>query len=356
MTKNFLTGKTLRLILGLSVMVLIAGGIAAQASGVLNTPSGGYIVCVDSKTKVVTHPGTTSCAKGSKKLVLGAQGLQGTLGNQGPEGVRGLTGATGAAGLNGSNILQGTGTLTNEMGQNGDYYFNSALRIIYGPKTNGQWPAGVNLVGETGPTGSTGPTGPTGANGANGSNATLSCAQGGTCIIGDNGPGGGKVFYVQTPTANAPWRYLEAAPNTWSGDTADPEMVWCSATSNYLRLLSTGATPTSTSTLTSVGSGFRNTKMMLGVCTFGAANLAASYNGGGKSDWFLPSKDELYQMYLQKTVVGGFLLNFYWSSSEATSDDPAENGTLGWRMYSSIGIGSMNFKSESNGVRPVRAF
>ena len=61
----------------LLVFALIVGGVVAQATGILNTPEGGYVVCVNVKTKVVTHPGTSSCPKGSKRLVLGAQGVAG---------------------------------------------------------------------------------------------------------------------------------------------------------------------------------------------------------------------------------------------------------------------------------------
>jgi hypothetical protein len=64
----------------LLVLALIVGGVGAQATGLLNTPSGGYLVCVNSTTKVITYPGTSSCPKGSEKLVLGAQGAQGATG------------------------------------------------------------------------------------------------------------------------------------------------------------------------------------------------------------------------------------------------------------------------------------
>ena len=37
----------------------------------------------------------------------------------------------------------------------------------------------------------------------------LSCAAGGTCVVGDTGPGGGKIF-MAVPTPG--FRYLEAAP------------------------------------------------------------------------------------------------------------------------------------------------
>jgi hypothetical protein len=79
----------------LLVLALIVGGVGAQATGLLNTKSGGYLVCVNSETKVVTHPGTSSCPKGSKKLVLGAQGAAGT------------NGLTGAAGLSGKDGIDG---------------------------------------------------------------------------------------------------------------------------------------------------------------------------------------------------------------------------------------------------------
>ena len=35
----------------------------------------------------------------------------------------------------------------------------------------------------------------------------------------------------------------------------------------------------------------------------------------GYSDWFLPSRDELKEMYLQRNVIGGFSAAFYYSSS-----------------------------------------
>jgi hypothetical protein len=90
---------------------------------------------------------------------------------------------------------------------------------------------------------------------------------------------------------------------------------------------------------------------MLGSCTYGAANMAASYNGGGKSDWFLPSKDELNQLYLARTSVGGFGASAYWPSSEYVS-----NSTWAWEQMFTNGVQDANVKSFTTYVRPIRAF
>ena len=333
----------------LLTLALIVGGIGAQATGILNTPSGGYLVCVNSSTKIVTHPGTSTCPKGSKKLVLGAQGEAGT---DGLTGAAGLPGKDGVNGKDGNTLWNGTTDPVSTLGAPGDIFINFQTKTLFGPKNlDGTWPAGFSMVGPAGPTGAQGPgggSGPAGATGPAGSNATLTCAQGGTCAIGDTGPGGGIVFIVQTPTAAAPWRYMEAAPNTWSGGSADPQIRWCSNASNYVPDLITGDT-TTVQTSNAIGAGHLNTRKMLRGCTYGAANAAAAYNGGGKSDWHLPSRDELNQLYLQRTTVGGFQSSWYWSSSEGSS-----NGAAMRRFTDNALI--YYFKGDRQYVRPVRTF
>lgn len=168
-------------------------------------------------------------------------------------------------------------------------------------------------------------------------NDTL-CASGGRCVVGDIGPGGGMVFYAVTKPQK--WgRYLEAAnPRTWQTSGADPQYPWCQNTT-----LLVGATGTA------IGTGATNTKKILAKCTDGAAVAVHAYQGGGKSDWFLPSKDELFQMYLNLNVVFGFFPDNYWSSSEF-------DGTSVWYRQVTFGAQSHTSKDTAFYVRPIRAF
>ena len=67
------------------------------------------------------------------------------------------------------------------------------------------------------------------------------------------------------------------------------------------------------------------------------------------SDWYLPSKDELHQMYLQRSGIGGFSSSDYWSSSSPISSDA-------WVQNFGNGYQSRGTKGYANYVRPVRAF
>lgn len=350
-----------------AVLILLISGISAQAAGVFNSPSSGYLVCVHSKTKVVTHPGTSTCPKGSKKLILGAQGPQGLTG---AAGLAGTNGKDGTDGKDGKTLWNGVKDPENTWGAPGDMFINSVTKTLFGPKNlDGTWPAGVSMIGPkgdqgpiglTGPMGpqgpgGTGPQGPAGPAGPAGTTPTFTCAQGGTCQIGDRGPGGGIVFYIKNATADSPWRYLEAAPQTWFlyggfSFTNDPSMAWCSSTNALIKSTSTGSTSTQ-QTQSGIGFGQYNTKLMLNVCTFGAANAASAYNGGGKTDWFLPSKDELNEMYLASSILGGFPAGrWYWSSFEN------DFGSAWYqRMSDGFQTGYNKVGTEAY-VRPIRAF
>jgi Tfp pilus assembly protein FimT len=72
---------------------------------------------------------------------------------------------------------------------------------------------------------------------------------------------------------------------------------------------------------TAIGTGNQNTVDILTWCgTAGiAARLASDLSEGGYSDWFLPSKDELNKLYINRVAIGNFdtsVYGIYWSSSE----------------------------------------
>ena len=104
---------------------------------------------------------------------------------------------------------------------------------------------------------------------------------------------------------------------------------------------------------TAIGSGAQNTIDIEAGCTTPgtAADICANYTDGTYSDWFLPSKDELNQMYLNLHLLnlGGFASSNYWSSTE--------NGN-GFAWIRGFGNGTqVNYiKCTSFKVRAVRAF
>jgi hypothetical protein len=142
---------------------------------------------------------------------------------------------------------------------------------------------------------------------------------------------------------------LEAAPTNWNGPGGDPLRSWATNANGNRTTLVTGADGTA------IGSGYQNSVDVVNqtgnVSATSAAVLARSYAGGSKSDWHLPSYDELHQLWTQRVTVGGFTNGWYWSSSEHSA---------GGAKVLFIPDGSTNGVSdkhcECNPVRPIRAF
>lgn len=194
------------------------------------------------------------------------------------------------------------------------------------------------------------------------SQVALTCATGGTCVVGDTGPGGGKVFYVATtsfacgPARASTCNYLEAAPSGWNTGS-DPQRTWSKVSESETAV--NNPTSPQTATGTAIGWGYRNTRAIIlqgnTDTATSAAALADSYSvtvsGSVYDDWYLASKDELNELYLQKTTIGGFMggSDSYWSSSEYGNNSA-------W--YQGFGTGSQSdgFKIYTLYLRPVRAF
>ncbi|MCP4134756.1 MAG: DUF1566 domain-containing protein [bacterium] len=156
--------------------------------------------------------------------------------------------------------------------------------------------------------------------------------------IGDRGPAGGWIFYDKNKTTDG-WRYLEAAPEDLN---QGKNIQW-----NIGKNVTTGAVDTA------VGTGKSNTQKIIkaqGNDKY-AAKICTEYRGGGKSDWFLPSKDELNLLYinLQKNGVKDIGADYFWSSSEDDTYYARLQGFYNGKQGSS-------HKYRLNRVRAIRAF
>ena len=100
-----------------------------------------------------------------------------------------------------------------------------------------------------------------------------------------------------------------------------------------------------------LGTGRNNTEIIYQNCgTSGNASaVCKSYSGGGFTDWYLPSKDELNKLYINKSAIGGFASAYYWSSSEYPT-------SLAWFQYFVNGAQGNGPKLTTYYVRAVRAF
>ncbi|MDD4822107.1 MAG: DUF1566 domain-containing protein [Bacteroidales bacterium] len=163
---------------------------------------------------------------------------------------------------------------------------------------------------------------------------------------------GGVIFYLFQP--NDPG-YVEGEQHGLVCAKEDQEdgIKWNNGSS-----ISTGATGTE------IGTGQTNTAAIVRVQGEGsyAAKVCDNYSFSGYSDWFLPSKDELNQMYVQKNIIEATLLAngghafvtyapIYWSSSEKSDRDA-------WTQSFSSGSQASGspYKTSSWNVRAVRAF
>jgi hypothetical protein len=161
--------------------------------------------------------------------------------------------------------------------------------------------------------------------------------------IGDTGPAGGLIFYDKGDNSDG-WRYLEAAPAE-----AEFRTFW---SAHRTRVGNTQET---------IGSGKQNTQLIVEVFrqTMGEWDTAAQYADdlvfNRFDDWFLPSREELNQMYgrLKRRNLGDFQDDWYWSSSQ--------NNNAGWndQTYAQHFVSGVTDNSYPNKtsifyVRPIR--
>ena len=232
-----------------------------------------------------------------------------------------------------------------------------------------------------------------GSSSGGGGTPTVTCATGGTCIVGDRGPGGGIVYYVDNvgfscgPTLAATCKHLEVAPIGWTGVGTEfyfpywPYLVWATGTGSPtpsgnvildITDITNDASPYNNAS--GIGLGYKNSVAIVtqGNDTTTAAGAARAYAGGSKNDWYLPTAAELNllcqwnhnvtQNVSTLCIASGATLNTgtgatgsglggdsYWSSSETGSGNA-------WLQDFYGGAQDSRGKSRDNVVRPIRAF
>ena len=177
-------------------------------------------------------------------------------------------------------------------------------------------------------------------------NLRITRAQNIDYFVGDRGPGGGYIFFDRGYFADG-WQFLEAAPASISGTHQ-----W--ATRNVL--IPNLSRDWRDNTDWGIGRGRINTDIILAHAaangyTAPAALASVNYSNNGKTDWFLPSRDELNLMFqnLKRNNIGGFTNNWYWSSSQGAV-------YLAYNQLFGNGHQSVILKNFTNSVRAVRAF
>lgn len=226
--------------------------------------------------------------------------------------------------------------------------------------------------------------------------AIATCATGSSCVVGDTGPGGGIIFYVDELGFNCGpahtdtgsplgglCKYLEFAPSGWlggsdeQGDTArSPRWVpYAYADTDVVGIDNLVFGGAQLNTDSELGLGYKNSIAIVNQSgtyeTYNqyAAGAARTYKGGLKEDWYLPTSTEINLLCqwvrgvtpsVGASCSGGFLnyrtqLNAgfggsdYWTSTECQSN-------FAWAMNFDTQSYQNRNKSSQAFVRPVRAF
>jgi len=147
--------------------------------------------------------------------------------------------------------------------------------------------------------------------------------------------GGGTVFWVDATGQHG------LISSTSDQSTS---MQWYAGTNTYTMARGDG-----------VSGGEMNTAIIIanqgnGTGSTYAARVCADLLISNYSDWYLPSKYELNLMHQQRTVIGGFSMEYYWSSTEYDNDEA-------WvQLFSPMGSQGGANKSGSYYVRAIRKF
>jgi outer membrane protein OmpA-like peptidoglycan-associated protein len=200
---------------------------------------------------------------------------------------------------------------------------------------------------------------------------TRTCAQGGTCAVGDVGPGGGVVFYARTSgdfsdSYTFTWQFMDI-PQTnvvtvslGSTDVSGLQFDYLeSAPSSGIVTRPQASADGATGTSFALGAGQANTNLFKqqfpsDTSLNNASLYADNYSNNGLGDWFLPSVDELALLsirHLNNELGANDPFSqtniFFWSSSAMENFLKDDSG-----LTKNYGMNS----PATNSVIPIRAF
>lgn len=189
------------------------------------------------------------------------------------------------------------------------------------------------------------------------SDPTRTCAQGGPCQTWSIGPGGGRVVGTSQVAGasgvGSGGNFIEIAPANWASPSGDFQTQWAST------LEATMATDALW------GAGAINNKLIRDAIgqKATAVNKVLNITINGKSDWYLPTLNELRNA-AYNLAIGGYNdldAGYYWTSSESTTApsmamafNPAGNGGAGMDLLTRAATAFS--KDALLYVRPIRAF
>ena len=154
--------------------------------------------------------------------------------------------------------------------------------------------------------------------------------------------GGGKVFFVYDGGQHGLIAATEDQSTgiRWYGGTA----LWTLATADGV-----GAGKTNTTLI--IAAQGRNGEFWGRYAAYCCIDYNVSISGVKYGDWYLPSRYELYLLYQQKALVGGFADFPYWSSAEHEDD-------MQYAYYQNFadGVQSVDYKWGTFHVRAIRSF
>jgi hypothetical protein len=262
-----------------------------------------------------------------------------------------------------------------------------------------------NKEGVAGPAGPAGPAGAAGAKGADGGDGVAGSDGNGygpfSYKIGDTGPGGGIVFFVDRYNEYSGFTYLEVAPNEVdTGAAGTDAIVWstsatkcyadaagsttadqsCASESIYPDTVSGTTRTASRATSTRIGSGSVNTLAIIArhdavdpatSKALYAAGSADNYSntptgGSAVTDWFLPSYSEmvmLFQNFSQfkpgaLTLSATGTCSAYWTSSEKIKDEAwrVTPNNRSWPLAADAPVAQAKGTSTTSCVLAIRQF